>query len=175
MRQELHKIGRVNRKIGEAMIKLFALDIDGTLTDGGVYIDGLGNEYKRFNTQDGYGLTSLIKTGVKVAFISGRYSPATEKRAKELNITVCINGTNDKLSELKKIATKHSILQEEIVYAGDDIPDLECIKWAGIGIATKNSVVEIRESADWCTEQCGGNGAIRECTDYILKINGGSL
>ncbi|MGI6443211.1 MAG: HAD-IIIA family hydrolase [Synergistaceae bacterium] len=157
------------------MIKLFALDIDGTLTDGGVYMDGLGNEYKRFNTQDGYGLTSLIKSGVKVVFISGRYSPATQRRAQELNITVCINGTNDKLTELKKIAIEYKISKEEIAYAGDDIPDLECIKWAGVGIATKNSVVEIKESADWCTEQSGGNGAIRECAEYIHKINGGSL
>lgn len=156
------------------MIKLFALDVDGTLTDGGVYIDGKDNEYKKFNTQDGYGIASLLKTGIKVVFISGRYSDATKARANELKITACINGTDNKLADLKKIASDFDLLPEEIAYAGDDIPDLECILWAGLGIATKNAVAEVIKHAKWCTSKPGGYGAIRECADYIQKINGDS-
>ncbi len=155
------------------MIKLLALDVDGTLTDGGVYLDGKGNEYKRFNVQDGYGLVSLLKSGVKIVFISGRFSPATEKRANELKITACINGTDNKLAELKKIADKFEISREEVAYAGDDIPDIDCIKWSGLGIATNNAVEEVKKSSDWHTTLSGGYGAIRECADYICKINGG--
>lgn len=137
-------------------------------------MDGNGNEYKRFNTQDGYGLASLLKAGVKIVFISGRYSSATEKRGKELKITACINGTNNKLVELKKLANKFEISREEIAYAGDDIPDIECISWSGLGIATSNAVEEVKDASDWCTKLTGGNGAIRECAEYISKINGES-
>ncbi len=153
------------------MIKLFALDVDGTLTDGGVYLDGAGNEFKRFDIQDGYGIAALLRAGVKVVFISGRYSPATQMRAEELKISGCINGTRDKLADLMALASKFGIDQSEIAYAGDDIPDIECIKWAGLGIAVSNSVKEVIEAADWKSQHCGGHGAIRECVEHIMGIN----
>lgn len=153
------------------MIKLFALDVDGTLTDGGIYMDGRGNEFKRFDVQDGYGLAELLKRGVKVIFISGRYSASTLQRAENLKITDCINGTDDKLSDLKSVAAKYSLSQCEIAYAGDDIPDIECIKWAGIGFATSNARNNVKEAADWCSEECGGHGAVRDFVEYIVRFN----
>lgn len=155
------------------LIKLFALDVDGTLTDGGVYMDGKGGEFKRFDIQDGYGIRKLIDKGIKVYFISGRYSAATRQRGEDLGITGCINGTRDKLGELKVLAENHGATPAEIAFAGDDIPDLECIEWAGIGIAVANAVPEILRAADWKTERSGGNGAIRECAEKIIKINEG--
>ena len=154
------------------MIKMFVLDVDGTLTDGGFYLDGSGNEYKKFNVQDGYGLVSLLKSGIKVVFLSGRYSPATEARAKELKITKCINGASDKISVLKSLADEFGITREEIVYMGDDIPDKECIVWAKVGVSPSNGVPCIKELADITTSLPGGSGAVRECCDYILKYNG---
>lgn len=153
------------------MIKLFALDVDGTLTDGGVYMDGAGNEFKRFDIQDGYGIVQLLRAGVKVVFISGRFSSATQQRAENLKITLCINGTSDKLPDLQKIASDWGISQHEIAYAGDDIPDLDCIKWAGLGIAVANARTALIEAADWATPNPGGRGAVRDCAEYILQLN----
>lgn len=155
------------------MIKLFALDVDGTLTDGALHMDGKGLEIKRFNIHDGYGIKELLALGIKVYFVSGRYSAATQQRADDLSITGCINGTGDKLSDLKKLAEKHKITREEIAFAGDDIPDIECIQWVGLGIAVGNAVSKVVDAADWKTENPGGHGAIRECTDRIILLNEG--
>ena len=154
------------------MIKLFALDVDGTLTDGGVYMDGSGGEFKRFDIRDGYGLAELLASGVKVVFISGRYSAATQQRAEDLKITACINGTKDKLSDLIRIAEGSKIAQSETAYAGDDVPDIGCIKWAGIGMAVADACGEVLSAADWISSKSGGHGAVRECAEHILKING---
>lgn len=154
------------------MIKLFALDVDGTLTDGGVYMDGNGGEFKRFDIQDGYGLVQLMAEGVKVVFISGRYSAATRQRADNLKITRCLNGTKDKLSDLKELCAEWGILPEEVAFAGDDLPDAECVEWAGLGIAVANARPELKAAADRQTACSGGHGAIRECADLILNING---
>ena len=163
-----------NTKLREkrTLIKLFALDVDGTLTDGGVYMDEKGGEFKRFDIQDGYGIRKLIDSGVKVFFISGRFSGATQRRADDLRITGCINGTKDKLRDLKEIAESCEIKREEVAFAGDDIPDIECIKWAGLGIAVANAVCEVSNSADWKTQRPGGFGAIRECAEHIIQVNG---
>ena len=148
------------------------MDVDGTLTDGGVYLDGNGGEMKRFDIQDGLGLVVLMRMGVKVAFISGRFSPATERRAKELNITACVNGVKDKLPALQNMAHEMGISSAEVAYAGDDMPDVECIKWAGLGLATNNARQNVKAAADWCAPSSGGHGAIRDCAEYIIEYNG---
>lgn len=148
------------------------MDVDGTLTDDGVYIGAGGQEFKRFCLQDGYGLVQLMRRGIKVMFISGRYSPATQARAEGLKISACVNGTRDKLTELKAAAEKWGIAREETAYAGDDILDIECIKWAGLGIATDNARVSVKDAADWVSPSSGGHGAVRDCVDHILEMNG---
>ncbi|MDO4560431.1 MAG: HAD-IIIA family hydrolase [bacterium] len=155
------------------MIKLFALDVDGTLTDGGIYMDGAGNELKRFDVQDGQGIVQLLKSGVKVVFISGRYSAPTQQRADNLKITRCINGTDDKLRDLSSLAAAWGITAAETAYAGDDTPDIECVKWSGLGIAVSNAHPSVAACADFITERTGGRGAVRECADYIMKLNNG--
>ncbi len=155
------------------MIKLFAMDVDGTLTDGGIYMDGAGGEMKRFDVQDGQGIALLLKRGVKVVFISGRFSAPTQRRADDLKITLCVNGVKDKLPELKRIAAELGVTAEETAYAGDDLPDVECIRWAGLGIAVANARPEVIEAAGYVTRCGGGRGAVRECADMIIKINDG--
>ncbi len=155
------------------MIKLFALDVDGTLTDEGSIHGWKRRRIRRFDIQDGYGIRKLIGSGVKVYFISGRYSAATRQRADDLKITGCINGTRDKLSELKSLAENNHLTRAEIGTAGDDMPDVECIEWAGLGIAVANAVPEVISAADWKTVRPGGNGAIRECAEKIIEINEG--
>lgn len=154
------------------MIKLFAMDVDGTLTDGGIYMDGHGGELKRFDVQDGQGIAQLLKSGVKVVFISGRYSAPTQQRAENLGVTACFNGCSDKLSMLQSLAADYSIAREEVAYAGDDAPDAEAIAWAGLGIAVANAHPSAADAAAVVTQNRGGFGAIRECCDHIIKING---
>jgi len=157
------------------LIKLFALDVDGTLTDGGVYMDGSGSEYKRFDIRDGYGIVMLMEAGVKVVLISGRYSPATRQRADDLRVTSCINGTADKLTDLVRVARELGVARSEIAFAGDDLPDLECVRWAGLGMAVADAVSEIKAAAGWVSSKPGGRGAVRECAEYILEVNGGRI
>ncbi|MBQ0055708.1 MAG: HAD-IIIA family hydrolase [Synergistaceae bacterium] len=153
------------------MIKLFALDIDGTLTDDGVYMDGKGGEFKRFSVRDGYGIVMLKKAGIKVAFISGRYSAATQQRADNLKVDACINGTQTKLEDLKKLAEQWSIKQEEIAYAGDDIPDVECLTWSRMGMVPANASRPAKKAANWISSENGGFGAVREFAEKILELN----
>ena len=156
------------------MIKLFALDVDGTLTDGGVYMDGKGGEFKRFDIQDGYGIVTLLNMGIKVVFISGRFSAATAQRAEDLKITLCVQGSKNKLKDPTEIAAKFNIRQKETAYAGDDIPDIECIAWSSLGMATANARNEVKAAADWLSPSDGGHGAIRDCAEHIIMINGDS-
>ncbi|MDR3280411.1 MAG: HAD-IIIA family hydrolase [Synergistaceae bacterium] len=155
------------------MIRLVAMDVDGTLTDGGIYMDGAG-EFKKFYVQDGYGIVSLIRSGVEIAFISGRHSPATDARAGDLGVKHVYNGTKDKLSDLKSLADKIGVSQSEVCFIGDDVPDIPCIEWAGLGVAVGDAVGEVKSSADMTTESPGGRGAVREAADRILSMNGDS-
>lgn len=155
------------------MIKLFAMDVDGTLTDGGIYMDGAGGEMKRFDVQDGQGIALLLRSGVKIVFISGRYSEPTQRRADDLKITRCVNGVKDKFPLLRQIAAEFGVTAEETAYVGDDLPDIECIRWAGLGFAVANARPEAADAANRVTLASGGHGAVRECADIILKINDG--
>lgn len=153
------------------MIRLLALDVDGTLTDGGLYMDGSGNEFKRFDIQDGMGLVLLREHSVKVAFISGRFSGSTEQRARDLGIEMLYNGVSRKLELLKKIAREMGFSNEEVAFAGDDVNDMDCITWSGLGIAVANARPQVRECADMVTSAPGGYGAVREICEFIIDRN----
>jgi 3-deoxy-D-manno-octulosonate 8-phosphate phosphatase (KDO 8-P phosphatase) len=154
-----------------AVIRLLVLDVDGTLTDGGIYIDGRGNEMKRFHVRDGMGLALLRKSGVRVAVISGRFSLATEARMKELDVSIVKNGVGEKLPVLKEIAEDLGLASEEIAYAGDDINDVGCVKWAGQGYAVLNACEKLKGCADFVTKLDGGHGAVREICERIISSN----
>lgn len=152
------------------MIRLFAMDVDGTLTDGGIYI-GASGEFKCFNAKDGLGIVKLRQSGVTVAIVSGRYSPATEARARDLGIDIVANGTGDKLKTLVDIAEKLGVSAEEVAYIGDDTPDIECMKWAGIGMAVADASSDVLDAADWTSERGGGHGAVRDAAEHVLCLN----
>ena len=153
------------------MIRLVALDIDGTLTDGAFYMDGKGGEFKRFHVRDGYGIVMLRQARIEVAFISGRYSAVTAQRAEDLGVQRVVNGAKDKLPHLVAMATELGLDASEIAYIGDDIPDLQCIEWAGLGIAVSDAAAEVTASADWVAPYPGGDGAVRAAAEYILALN----
>ncbi|MCI7404756.1 MAG: HAD hydrolase family protein [Pyramidobacter sp.] len=155
------------------MFRLLAMDVDGTLTDGSVFIDAAGNEFKRFDIQDGMGMALFRKAGGKVAWISGRFSAVTELRARELHVDFLANGVAEKLPVLRKIAAEAGVTAGEVIFIGDDVNDRECVRWAGLGVAVANAVPALKASASHVTQRSGGNGAIREVVDMVLASEAG--
>lgn len=155
-----------------AKIRLLVLDVDGTLTDGSIFLDGSGNEFKRFHVRDGMGIHRLRASGVETAILSGRYSASTARRAGELGIHLLFNGVKDKLRLLVELAEKLGMTRDEIAYVGDDLNDLDCIRWVGLGCAPADAVGEVRASARYVAEHPGGYGAVRDVAERILCING---
>lgn len=153
------------------MYRLLAMDVDGTLTDGAVYMDGSGTEFKRFDIQDGMGIARFRNAGGRIALISGRYSPATELRAQELHVDYLINGGGEKLPQLCRIAAGLGLKSSEVAYVGDDVNDIECARWAGLGVAVANAVKELIDAADMTTKREGGHGAVREVVELLLSEN----
>ena len=155
-----------------ANTQLLALDVDGVMTSGAVYFTALGDELKAFNILDGQGIKSMLASGIEVAIITGRTSPLTEKRAKDLGIKHITQGREDKKSALLELCTKLGITLNEVAYVGDDLPDLSAIKAANVGFTVPNAHPFIRKHADYCTTLKGGDGAVREVCDLILCAKG---
>lgn len=150
-------------------IELLVLDVDGVMTDGSVFFTALGDEIKSFNILDGQGIKSLLKNNIEVAVITGRTSPLTEKRAKDLGIKYIAQGREDKKVALLELCKKLNITEEAVAYVGDDLPDLSAIKFASVGFTVPNAHPYIKEHADYCTQLKGGEGAVREVCDLILS------
>ncbi|MCK9225356.1 MAG: HAD-IIIA family hydrolase [Candidatus Muirbacterium halophilum] len=153
------------------MIKMIVLDVDGTLTDGNIYYTSAGEEIKQFNVKDGMGITLANRLGIKFVIITGRTSEIVQKRAIELGITDVYQGSNKKLDILKNLCIKYKIDKDEIAYIGDDINDLSCMKYVKLPMTTADSVDEVKKVCEFISIKNGGNGAVRECIDHILKLN----
>ena len=154
------------------MIKLVLLDIDGTLTDGGIYRGNNGEELKRFNVKDGYVIVNAQKLGVEFGIITGRKSELVEIRAKELKIKYLYQGISEKTVILEEIIKKDSLSKEEIAYMGDDLNDLLIMKQVGLSGTPKDAVDEVIQVADFVSKKNGGSGAVREFIEHILKKDG---
>lgn len=150
-------------------IKLLILDVDGVLTDNGVYIGSDGNEFKKFNIQDGFGIYLVHKAGVQVALLSGRFSKATDFRAQELKIQYVYNGYTDKLKVYQELKERLSLQDEEIAFVGDDLPDIPVLENVGVPMTVANAQTEVKKVAEYVTKTPGGQGAVREIIDLILK------
>ena len=147
-------------------IKLLAFDVDGVLTDGGLYIDHDGNESKRFYAQDGHGIKILQSIGLDIMIISGRTSKCVSKRGEELGIKRIIQGTRDKLKSFQD--QEIQIAAEEVCFVGDDTVDIELLKYVGLSVIVPNSnFILTKLEFDWITPRKGGNGAIRDVCDLI--------
>lgn len=152
-----------------ACIKLFAMDVDGVLTDGTVTVFSDGVESKTFSILDGLGLRQLLKARLAVAWISGRHSEATAVRASELEIPHLFQGSGEKRDVLVQIAKDLKIEANEVCYMGDDVVDLNAMAWAGVAISVPNAISEVIGAADYVTRHTGGKGAVREICDHILR------
>lgn len=154
-----------------ARVRLFAMDVDGVLTDGTVQISSDGTEAKSFSILDGMGLRQLERAGVLTAWISGRPSGATTARATELKIPHVIQGRTDKHVALQELAARLGLTAGECAYMGDDTIDVAAIAWAGIGIAPPEAMPVALKAADYVPERRAGHGAVREVCEHILAAH----
>jgi len=150
-----------------ALIKLVISDVDGVLTDGAIYKSG-NDEFKKFNVTDGSGIAMASAAKLPIALISGRYSKATEIRAKELKIEDVYNGTLDKIEPYLELKQKYDVQDDEISFIGDDIIDLPVMQKVGVPIAVNNAIDSVKSIALYVTKKDGGNGAFREAIDWII-------
>lgn len=153
-----------------AKIKLLILDIDGVMTDGGMYMMMNGDQMKKFNTKDGLGIIRLIRSGMEVAIISsGMYDVAVTKRAEMLGIQHCFVGRKPKLETLDELKNKLHINYDEIAMIGDDINDLEVMQKIGFSACPKDAVVTIKNQVNIILQTKGGEGCVREFIDGYLN------
>jgi len=151
-----------------AECRLLVLDVDGVLTDGTFVLDGVSGESKAFHAADGFGLRLLLECGVGVAFLSGRVSPAVERRARELGITRLLQGRNDKRAALEELLGELGIDAAHAAYMGDDLVDLPAMSLAGFSAAPADARPDVRARADWVSTAPGGRGAVRELCEHLL-------
>lgn len=149
-------------------IKMLVTDVDGVMTDGSIFL-GVNEELKKYNTLDGAGVKFLIRNGIKVAVITGRESPIVFRRAMELGIDEVHQRALKKLPVLEGLLTKYNLSKEEVACVGDDLPDLPLLRKAGVAIAVANAVDEVKQYAHYVTRAKGGEGALREIAELILK------
>ena len=149
-------------------VKLVVTDVDGVLTDGSLYYGPDGECLKRFNARDGLGVRLLQKAGIQVAILSGRDCPALRKRIKDLGITEAVLGRLDKRTALVEIMKRCGVTAEEVVFIGDDVPDMEVFEFCGVSVTVGDAPEFVKERADLVLEKYGGNGAFREVVSYII-------
>jgi 3-deoxy-D-manno-octulosonate 8-phosphate phosphatase (KDO 8-P phosphatase) len=153
-------------------LKLLILDVDGVLTDGRLFFDNEGTEYKCFHARDGHGIKLLRQTGVEVAVISGRNSISVALRMKSLGIEHIYQGHENKRSAFAELLENTGIIPEQAAHIGDDLLDLPIMMRVGLAIAVSDANFAVKERADWCTVLPGGQGAVREVCDFIMQAQG---
>ena len=149
-------------------IKLLALDVDGVLTDGSIYISPAGEVFKGFNAKDGMGISCALRSGLQIAVITGRQSPIVERRCEELGITLLQQGVKDKRLALQQMAQDLGLVREEIAYMGDDLNDIPAFKASGLNLVPADAAMEVLAVANIITKASGGRGAVREAITMIL-------
>lgn len=149
-------------------IRLIATDVDGVLTDAGMYYTESGDELKKFNTRDGMGIKLLQKAGLITAIVTQEHTKLVARRADKLTIPELHQGVMDKLSCLREMAHKYGLTLKEVAYIGDDVNDLEALRAAGFSAAPADALPPIRKSVQYVCRKKGGEGAVREIADLIL-------
>jgi len=154
------------------LIRLMAFDVDGVMTDGGLYLSDSGEEFKRFNSLDGHGVKMLRASGVEVAIITGRTSRCVELRAQNLGIQHVYQGVERKLDAMVDLLDKLKLSRDAAAYMGDDVVDLCVMRHVGLAISVPESPQLVREHSDYVTQRSGGHGAVREACELIMSAQG---
>ena len=155
-----------------ARIRLLVLDVDGVLTDGSIIYDSSGSQVQAFHVHDGLGLKLIDMAGINIAIISSRTSAPLEKRARELGIKFVVQGSRNKTAAYEEIRTELNITPDETAYIGDDWVDIPMLKRVGLAVVVANSTDPMKNHAHYVTEKPGGQGAVREVCDLLLKATG---
>ena len=150
-------------------VKLLLLDVDGILTDGRLYFSNSGEESKAFHSLDGHGIKMLLLAGIPVGIITGRKSNIVTKRAADLGIDILYQGREDKIDVLKEIIANKGIEAHAIAYAGDDLPDLPVLQAVGLSFSVPGAHPDVKRAVNAITTRSGGEGAVREITDFIIN------
>jgi len=154
-------------------LSVLALDIDGVLTDGGIYLSDRGDEMLRFGVLDGLGITRWLASGRECVWVSARESAAATIRAERLGVRHLLLGVHDKVAAMEAFLSSHGYCWDQVVYVGDDLIDLEPMRRSGLGIAVSNAVPELKRAAGYVTVTAGGSGAVREVIDMLLQHSTG--
>lgn len=154
------------------MIKLLVLDVDGTLTDGGIYYDATGNELKKFSVKDGAGLVALRRAGVQVMICTGRECEAVRRRAADLHLEYVYQNVGNKAAFLCDFFREHGLSREEVAYCGDDWNDLAAMALCGFVACPADAADAVKARADYVCPQKGGEGAVRGAAEEILRREG---
>lgn len=150
-------------------VKLLALDVDGILTDGGLYYTESGEVCKKFNVKDGKGIKLLMQAGIEVAIISANDSNATKYRAQKLGIPNCFIDVENKMTVLQNLCQKLNLSLSQVAYMGDDLNDLPVLKAVGMPITVADAIAENKAIATYVTDREGGQGAVREVCNLLLN------
>ncbi|MGB6008734.1 KdsC family phosphatase [Castellaniella sp.] len=153
-------------------VRLMIFDVDGILTDGSLWYGEHGEAVKPFNALDGHGLRLLREQGIRVAWVSGRKSAITARRAAELGISPALQGIHDKINTVEELARDAGLRLDAVGYMGDDIIDLPVLRRVGFAVSVPNAPLYVSQAAHWVTGLSGGRGAVRECCDLILAAQG---
>lgn len=155
-----------------AQVRLVIFDVDGVLTDGSLFLDDNGVEYKAFHSRDGHGMKMLQFTGVDIAVITGRTSQVVVHRMENLGIRHVYQGQLDKLPAFEAITRELAVAPEAVAYVGDDVVDLPVMQRVGLAVAVADAHPVVKRHAHWTTEATGGRGAAREVCELLMQAHG---
>lgn len=153
-------------------ITTFILDVDGVLTDGNIMITTDGEQYRTMNTKDGYAITTAIKQGYRVCIISGGTNEGVRKRLEGLGVKDIYLGTHEKLQFLKEYVAQHDLKYENLIFLGDDIPDIPVMQVVGLPCAPQDAVPEVKAISKYVSHKKGGKGCVRDIIEQVLKVQG---
>ncbi len=152
-------------------IKLLIMDVDGTLTDGKIYMSASGEAMKAFNIKDGYALSHIRDYGITPVIMTGRKSDIVQRRCEELGITNIYQGVVNKAYILRDICKSMNVSLNDVAYIGDDLNDLNCMKICGLSASPSDAIERIKENVNYVCSAKGGEGAVREFCDYIIALS----
>jgi 3-deoxy-D-manno-octulosonate 8-phosphate phosphatase (KDO 8-P phosphatase) len=153
-------------------IRLLVLDVDGVLTDGGLFFGDDGQEYKMFNSRDGHGMRMLQDAGIPIAIITGRQSEVVKHRMENLGVAHVYQGQREKLPAFEALLKEAGLAAEQVAYVGDDVVDLPILTRVGLAIAVQDAHTLVKQHAHWTTPQGGGRGAVRDVCELIMQAQG---
>ena len=171
--QKTSRSKKVSRNVLQR-IRLFATDVDGVLTDAGMYYAESGDEWKKFNTRDGMGIKLLQRAGIITAIVTQERTKLVARRAEKLTIPELHQGVMDKLSLVREMAARYGFTLSQVAYIGDDINDLETLKAVGFSATPADGMPQVAAMVDYICQKKGGEGAVREIIEMILEAQGRS-